>query len=122
MLSFGTEGRVEGSVIPPSQVLHDFVCFRGQDIMDLHVHDAEADEVRCVRLCTVNLRGSLVSRDRGRWGNIYMYSYRIGAALHRTSRQAKKSNPLDVDPSCFPLFALGLVVSLKPHVSSEGRR
>lgn len=44
--SFGTEGRVEGSVIPPSQVLHDFVCFRGQDIMDLHVHDAEADEVR----------------------------------------------------------------------------
>ncbi|CAM9150066.1 unnamed protein product, partial [Ectocarpus sp. 4 AP-2014] len=42
--SFGTEGRVEGHVIPPSQVLHDFVCFRGQDIMDLHVHDAEADE------------------------------------------------------------------------------
>ena len=32
-------------VIPPSQVLHDFVCFRGQDIMDLHVHDAETEEV-----------------------------------------------------------------------------
>lgn len=43
--SFGTEGRVEGMVIPPSQVLHDFVCFRGQDIMDLHVHDAETEEV-----------------------------------------------------------------------------
>ncbi|CAM9489703.1 unnamed protein product, partial [Scytosiphon promiscuus] len=42
--SFGTEGRVEGNVIPASKVLHDFVCFRGQDIMDLHVHDVETDQ------------------------------------------------------------------------------
>lgn len=32
-------------MIPPSRVLHDFVCFRGQDIMDLHVHDVETDQV-----------------------------------------------------------------------------
>lgn len=43
--SFGTECRVEGNVIPPSRVLHDFVCFRGQDIMDLHVHDVETEQV-----------------------------------------------------------------------------
>lgn len=56
--SFGTEGRVEGSVIPPSQVLHDFVCFRGQDIMDLHVHDAETDEVR-TRAYPPKIRGAV---------------------------------------------------------------
>lgn len=41
--SFGTESRTTANHIPPSEKTFDFVCFRGQDIKDLHVHDAETE-------------------------------------------------------------------------------
>lgn len=47
--SFGTETRVEGHVIPPSEETFDFVCFRGQDIKDLHVHDHDEGPEQEVR-------------------------------------------------------------------------
>lgn len=57
-------------VIPPSQVLHDFVCFRGQDIMDLHVHDAETEEVGPWVPCVLSpwtRRGLVAQRSLGLW-------------------------------------------------------
>ena len=35
-----------GHVIPPSDETFDFVCFRGQDIKDLHVHDHDDHDVQ----------------------------------------------------------------------------
>lgn len=41
--SYGTESRVTEGHIPGSDKIFDFVCFRGQDIKDLHVHDVETE-------------------------------------------------------------------------------
>lgn len=40
--SFGTEGR-PGAEVPPSNDMHPFLVFRGQDITDLHVHEEAAE-------------------------------------------------------------------------------
>lgn len=45
MRSFGTETRVVDNPIAASDKIHDFVCFRGQDIKDLHVHEVDTEVI-----------------------------------------------------------------------------
>lgn len=67
--SFGTESRVkEGNVILASDKTFDFVCFRGQDIKDLHVHDVETAEVSSI---TQQQHNS--SSNKQSLGNAYEY-------------------------------------------------
>jgi len=42
--SFGTEGRPAAQEVPPSNDMHPFLLFRGQDITDLHVHEEGTPE------------------------------------------------------------------------------
>ena len=45
MKSYGTEGRElldttgASTFVPPNDIMHEFLMFRGQDIKDLHVHE-----------------------------------------------------------------------------------
>ena len=41
MVSYGTEGRRPGNEIAPSQVIFDYVVFRGTDIKDLYALDSK---------------------------------------------------------------------------------
>ena len=52
--SYGTEGRElldttgASTFVPPNDIMHEFLMFRGQDIKDLHVHENQTtkDEER----------------------------------------------------------------------------
>ncbi|CAM9367696.1 unnamed protein product, partial [Choristocarpus tenellus] len=41
---FGTENRVTEAPVAPTDRIFEYVTFRGEDIKDLHVHDAQQEE------------------------------------------------------------------------------